>query len=73
MPVTSLGLRLREARERRGWSVSALARQARVSETLLLRLEQDRITIVTARKLPAIARALAVELRELLGDDALAA
>jgi transcriptional regulator with XRE-family HTH domain len=69
MAATTLGERLRQARERRGWTMSTLARQARVSETLVHRLEQDRITIVTGRKLPAVARALGVDLRELLATD----
>ncbi len=73
MPDDTLGVRLRLARERRGWSVATLARQARVSESLVCRLEQDRITIVTGRKLPAVARALGIDLRALLGDDERAA
>ena len=41
MPETTLGERLRQARERRGWSAATLARQARVSETLVRRLFKD--------------------------------
>ncbi len=73
MPQQTLGGRLRLARERRGWSVATLARQARVSESLVRRLEQDRITIVSGRKLPAVARALGVDLTELLAEDERAA
>ena len=69
MPDTTVGTRLQQARERRGWNVTALARQARVSETLVRRLEQDRITIVTGRKLPVVARALGLDLRDLLASD----
>lgn len=68
MPEPSLGERLRQAREQRGWSAATLARQAHVSESLVRRLEQDRIGIVTGRKLPAVARALGIALPELLAS-----
>lgn len=69
MPRTTLGSCLAEARERRGLTVAALAHRAHVSVSLLQRLEQDRLSIVTSRKLPAVARALAIELDDLLTEE----
>ena len=70
MAMDSFGQRLRTARERRGWSVDTLARQARVTPGTITRLEDNRITIVHGRKVPALARALAVDLAWLLDGSA---
>ena len=64
--MTPVRLRLRELRERQGWSQAELARRAGLHNSVVNRAErgESSLTLATLAKL---ARALRVPPRELLG------
>ncbi len=65
--VTSLSKRLRELRERRGWSMGVLASLSGVSVSQLYRLEKGERPRVAAVTLARIAQALGTSVDYLLG------
>jgi transcriptional regulator with XRE-family HTH domain len=56
--VTPLVLRIRELRERQGWSQAELARRAGVAQSMVSRLERGRLESVHLPTLEKLARAL---------------
>ena len=64
-----LGRRVREARERRGWSRKALSHESHVSERYLAQLEagDGNVSVVLLRR---VAQSLGAPLAELLGETA---
>ena len=62
-----LGQRIRQARERKGWSQRALARQAGVRHAIISELETGKKTDTIGVILKRLARALGVSVDFLLG------
>ena len=68
-----LGQRIKQARERKGWSQRELARQAQVRQAIISELETGKKTDTIGVILKRLARALGVGVDYLLGtfeDDA---
>jgi transcriptional regulator with XRE-family HTH domain len=63
----ALGGRIKELRERRGWSQSELARRAHVRQALLSALETGRQPDTTGSVLRRLARTLGVSIDYLVG------
>jgi transcriptional regulator with XRE-family HTH domain len=62
-----LGQRIRQARERKGWSQRELARQAQVRQAIISELETGKKTDTIGIILKRLARALGVSVDFLLG------
>ena len=62
-----LGQRIRQARERKGWSQRELARQAQVRHAIISELETGKKTDTIGVILKRLARALGVSVDFLLG------
>lgn len=60
--------RLRELRDRRGWSIRDLAERTRIDFNALSRMERDAQAMDTTR-MRVIAKALDVKMSELLNDE----
>lgn len=69
---TTLGERLRVARERRGWSQTQLAARSGVSNSLISRIERDEVKSPGHDKLMKLAAALGIEVAELTGEQPMA-
>ena len=67
-PMTTVGTRVRELRERRGWSRGELSRRADLTSDYIYRLESGRQTQPTTRTIIKLAGALDVPY-EMLADD----
>ena len=65
---TGIGVRLRAARELRGWTREALAYHAGVSWAAIAQIESGRRTDVRLNTLAALASALGVSVDHLMGD-----
>ena len=63
----SLGQKLRQLREKRGWSQNELSRQTGVRQALLSELESDKKRDTTGQALKHLARALGVSVDYLVG------
>jgi transcriptional regulator with XRE-family HTH domain len=66
--LRAIGKRVREARERRGFSQEELAAEAGVDRSYMSGLERG-VRNISVLKLAAVARALGVPARELLPAD----
>jgi len=62
-----LGQRIKQARERKGWSQRALARQAGVRHAIISELETGKKTDTIGIILKRLARALGISVDYLLG------
>jgi XRE family transcriptional regulator, regulator of sulfur utilization len=65
-PPSGIGRRIREFRDRLGWSQEKLAQEAGLTTSNISQLERDKITDPRALTLRAIANALGVTLDDLL-------
>lgn len=63
----SLGQKLRQLREKRGWSQNELSRQTGVRQALLSELESGKKLDTTGQALKRLARALGVSVDYLVG------
>jgi transcriptional regulator with XRE-family HTH domain len=63
--LQTIGARVRQAREKRGWSQETLAAEAGVDRSYMSGVERG-VRNVTVLKLEAIARAIGVSARDLL-------
>jgi transcriptional regulator with XRE-family HTH domain len=65
--MSPLALRIRQARQRKGWSQAELARRAGIRQATVSKYERAAITSVDLRVLERLAKALGVRPRSLIG------
>ena len=67
--MSPLRLRLRELRERRGWSQAELGRRSKLAASTINRAERGETRGITLDSLDRLARALGVSARSLIAPE----